>query len=262
MINSGSFFLILICLLAWGMIRLFLIRLSLRYYTKPALRRIGFKLSRAKASVFKAIIKLVVESFLDLVLASFMNLANIISVGSISIARADFINTVLMFATVLFVLVIPPVAYLSIKGSFPLPKKAKQTLKFKLVNVLIPDLRRNELSALMANVHFLNRRILTVVILMWVNHSYFQNVLFIWLSLVQLCYLFTIRPFIDRNNNRVEIISEVCVYICCYLMLLFCNEGILDSAQSLMGWIYIGIVSFSVAVNLGVSTFDSFKDLT
>lgn len=96
---------------------------------------------------------------------------------------------------------------------------------------------------------------------MWLKQPLLQNIIFTWLSLLQVCYLITVRPYSDPANNRLEIISEICIYLSTYLMVVFCNIGILDSAQFIIGWFYISIVSFSILLNLGASTMQSIKDL-
>ena len=82
-----------------------------------------------------------------------------------------------------------------------------------------------------------------------------------WTSLLQLCYLMSVRPFICQINNRVEITSEMCVYLSTYLMFLFCNVALDEGTRMLMGWQYIAIVSIAILINLGVSTVQSIKDL-
>ena len=263
MINSGSFFVILLSFLIWLLLRLVLIRVGLKFHNKSFLRRLGYitHLQAKKTSIFKASFKLIVESFLDLALASFMNLAYIISIGQVSFTGADFLNSALLFATIPILLILPFSAYRIVIRSFPIPIKSKKTLKLQLFEVLTPDLKRKQLSPLLANAHFLNRRLLIVIVLMWLKYPFFQNIVFTWLSLLQICYLVTVRPFSEAANNRIEIVSEICTYLSTFLMLVFCNIGILDSAQYYLGWVYISIVSFSIMLNLGVSTMQSFKDL-
>ena len=82
-----------------------------------------------------------------------------------------------------------------------------------------------------------------------------------WGSLVQLCFLASVHPYIKQAQNRLEILNELCIYLSTFLMLVFCNVSILDEAKMLLGWLYIVIVSMGILMNLGVSTFKSVKDL-
>lgn len=142
MINSGSFFVILLFFIIWQLVCQVLIRFALKYHRKPILRRLGYLASVKSKSIFKASFKLVIESFLDLALASLMNLEYITSTGQVSFTGADFLNSALLFPTIPLVLLLPFSAYRIITKSFPIPKKPKRTLKLQLFEVLTPDLKR------------------------------------------------------------------------------------------------------------------------
>ena len=126
LINSNSFFIILLFLIAWQLLRALIIRVAVKCHHHPILRRLGYRLhqNRIRVSIFRAQIKLLVESFLDLVLASSMNLEHFASSRSISFAGADLVNSTLVLAISPILILLPAVARKNIISSFPIPKSA------------------------------------------------------------------------------------------------------------------------------------------
>ena len=119
--------------------------------------------------------------------------------------------------------------------------------------VLIEGLKHNDLDFVLFNFYFILRRMVIVLILVWLDeYPFFQCTTMTVLSTINFIYMFSSRPLISRSENRIEIFNEGTILVCCHLMTLFLNIAIPQDLQMTLGWIMIGVILVNILVNITV----------
>ena len=72
------------------------------------------------------------------------------------------------------------------------------------------------------------------------------------LSIVQLAYLVSVRPFDARLTQMTEVFNESCVLINSYTLVGFTDFAVSPDARSLFGYVLIGTIVLNFAVNISV----------
>ena len=108
------------------------------------------------------------------------------------------------------------------------------------------------------SVFFLIRRFLTGLgLVVFVDSPLLQCNCLLLFSVVNLFYLFTVKPFENSKQNIIEIFNESTILACGYFYSIFMRgEGTVDFINNI-GWIFIGIASLNVSVNMSLVTYES-----
>ena len=116
---------------------------------------------------------------------------------------------------------------------------------------MIEDNRTNTKMRAHYNTFFLARRLMTVVVLIYLERfPYFQCALLMLMSGYNLIYIFVHQPLLSRNDNRQEIFNEGCILASCYLTTNYLNIAMPVDFKDQLGYISIGVGCLSIGVNV------------
>ena len=101
------------------------------------------------------------------------------------------------------------------------------------------------------NIIFITRRFLTVIVIVFLREfSYFQLLILIIFSLLNLIYLVVMKPMLTKSENKIEIIDEICIYLIVITMSVLLNIAISEELKNLLGWVLINIMILNIVGNL------------
>ena len=122
---------------------------------------------------------------------------------------------------------------------------------------------KTKLNALY-NVIFMTRRLITAVILVLMyDFPFFQTQLLLVMSTANVIYMISFKPLSDKTQNKIEILNEVTIMLCCHCLDCFLNTAIPLEARDLVGWALMAFASVNIAINIGIiisSTFIGMYD--
>ena len=123
--------------------------------------------------------------------------------------------------------------------------------------MLIDGFKTNSILKIIYSIIFIVRRILTVIIIMYMmSYPFFQSTFLMIFSAINLLYTFSLYPFKERLENRVEIFNELTIYINQHLFTLLLNGAIPLHVRKIISWTMIGnsLLNISLSVIILVST--------
>lgn len=82
------------------------------------------------------------------------------------------------------------------------------------------------------------------------KYGCFQVQLLCILSVTNLVILIGIRPFESPQQNRVEILNEVTIYLCSVINFVYVNVAVPIAIRSGMGYVFIGLCFVNAAMNI------------
>lgn len=96
---------------------------------------------------------------------------------------------------------------------------------------------------------FILRRLIFVLFAIFGQYSVVQNFLQLLTSYIILGFLITIKPMNSTFLNVLEIINEVTLIICSYMLYLFTDY--VDNAKTRynLGWYFIGFAVGNIIIN-------------
>ena len=110
------------------------------------------------------------------------------------------------------------------------------------------DLSINNFYRSTFHVIFLMRRFIYVLTVMMLSEYVgIQLIILTKLSVFYCCYIIYWRPFAEPDLNDGEIFNEICIYFIQMSFLIM--QAVIDGKEE-VGWIYIGICAFNLAVNI------------
>jgi hypothetical protein len=114
----------------------------------------------------------------------------------------------------------------------------------------------------MFSVYFLLRRLFIVVVLVSLDAlPYFQCAFFIVTSQINSAYLIASKPMSNMKEQGVELFNELALLCTCYLITTILNIAIPLELSDMLGWIFIGVVTFTVFINIALTAQSSIDQL-
>ena len=128
------------------------------------------------------------------------------------------------------------------------------------VGIFIDNIKLDNKHRVMFNVYFLCRKLLTVLVLVFMDDfPFFQMVILMLLGTLNLIYLITEKPLVFSMENKVETLNEMAVVISSHIMTLFLNTANPQELQDLLGWVIIGLACLVIVINMSVTVISSFS---
>jgi hypothetical protein len=81
-------------------------------------------------------------------------------------------------------------------------------------------------------------------------HPFFQCYFLMMFSIINFIYQWTEKPMEESLENRLELVNEYSILLCAYTMNVFSNTAISPELARILGWAFIGIAVFNIAVNV------------
>jgi hypothetical protein len=75
------------------------------------------------------------------------------------------------------------------------------------------------------------------------------------ISLLNLSYIITEKPYEEKRTNQIEAFNEVCILMCNYLMQVFVEGQELQMMITLT-WVFIGVNLINVGLNIIIIIYD------
>lgn len=89
---------------------------------------------------------------------------------------------------------------------------------------LYEDLKTSKKSEALFHSAFMVRRMITVIVFIFLGeYGYYQTATITVLSFINTVTLVHLEPFSNKKTNKVELINEFTVYVCCIIKLCFLN---------------------------------------
>lgn len=204
------------------------------------------------------------ESYFDLVMCTTLNMYALCQ----SKDWADFMgfftgaaniqNNVISSVCMILVVIFPFYSYRIIKQNFG-KLQMKQTKE--RYEIFYEGIRTNSLIRAQYNTLFMVRRAITVLILVFLDHPYFQVSFLMVFSVVNFIYQYKQRPQATKMAYFVECVNEFTIMQFSYLINVILNSATPIGFKYKIGWVLIIISTFNVLVNvvllLGQQSFDS-----
>ena len=128
--------------------------------------------------------------------------------------------------------------------------------------MLYADNRTDTKERALYNVYFLIRRLLSVIVLVFLTQwPFFQCNFLIVFSIINLSYMVACHPLKTPAENRIEIYNEWTIYMCSNIMAVFLNVAMPTELRILLGWVLMGIAAMNILVNLGITVWGSVQDM-
>lgn len=159
---------------------------------------------------------------------------------------SDQFHSVLVFVYLLAAVLFPLVGGLMILHKFN-SLGSKETSK--QLRVFIEGNKLDSRLTAMFNLFFLARRfVLSLFLVYLTDHPYFQCVVLVGTSFLNLVYLVKSKPLI--TGNRIELFNEMSIYICMLLFMCILGQSWIVEAIDMLGWALIAVASINMLANM------------
>lgn len=96
---------------------------------------------------------------------------------------------------------------------------------------------------------FLLRRALFAMVILFIKNSSQQVACLLFMSLAQLLYLITTKPYEDSKVNNLEIFNELVIMVCNYHLIIFTEPTVSAKLKYMAGWSLDITIMFQFALN-------------
>ena len=118
-------------------------------------------------------------------------------------------------------------------------------------NFLFSDLKLKHLRQVLFHMLFLLRRLATMSVLVLLSDfPYFQIVILLVLSQIQMMYLLDCSPLATKKQNKIVFFNEISTYLVIHISFHFLNPIMDNVLKQSLGWLIIGLISLNILVNL------------
>ena len=215
MMNTGSFSVIIACILIYYLLREIVSRCMVRCRTKKWARDIGVATHTdyVCSTTLNAIIKLFIESYLENLLALSMGLMafRLYPINEFLETGDDRIGTYLIVIFVLLVIIVPLRGLYSIIANFNTLSRSSTQRK---IGVYYQDLKVVRLRQALFHIVIMIKRLLVVIILVLLQDlPFFQINILIFLTLFHLMYVLDCNPLEKNEDNYTEVINEITILL-------------------------------------------------
>jgi hypothetical protein len=203
------------------------------------------------------ILKLILESFFDMVICSMINLSAFIrNKGEFKdfFMTGDNIFCSMVTLVHAFLLIFFLAYSCFLIRSWNIDKQ--QEIE-GLLSILMDGVNPHSYHSSMYIVYFMIRRLLTGIgLVVFVKYPIFQCLCLLLFSTINLCYLLTVMPLKDTKSNLIEIFNELTIMFCAHLFNIFLRkEGTVDFINWI-GWSFIIAASLNITINLAIVLFE------
>lgn len=196
------------------------------------------------------------ESYIDIAIAIFMQLLVFMTTRSASIFFSSFseVTNSILTILMLFVVVWLPI-FMVITINYGFKSSSIKSSNFKH-RCLTEDLKLKTWWQVHFNTFFVIRRLFTASILVFIEiQPFFQTALFYIMSFMTFVYLVSVRPLASKSDNRIEIFNEGCILLFYYCALTLINVAIPLHLNEALSFGMIGITSLNIIVNVSMVCF-------
>ena len=81
------------------------------------------------------------------------------------------------------------------------------------------------------------------------------------LSTILLAFFLTVRPMVDKLNNCIQIVNELVVLVCIWLLFWFTNYVPQADTRYDLGWYVLYFIGADIALNVGFLIFNLVKKI-
>lgn len=125
-------------------------------------------------------------------------------------------------------------------------------------NLIIEGFRTDTLMRANYMFYFIMRRFISsMTLIVLIDYPYFQLVILLALSLMNMNYLIGTKPL--RDANILELLNEMTIYIVVLMMCNFMNSAMPLQLADQLGWILIGVVACNMIINITVTCVNMLK---
>ena len=174
----------------------------------------------------------------------------------IDIMNADFSSMITRFSFAISIILLSVLAGICLFIHFYLGKKFDK-LRYQVMKrqfgSLYEDLnvKWNPRQSLYFAQYFIWRRILFgMCLVVFHDKAWLQFFIILHLSFANLLFCLQFDAYFFKLNRRVEAFNEVCIVILTYHMMYFSDLVDNPEVRYYVGWSFIGLVCFNLAVNL------------
>ena len=109
------------------------------------------------------------------------------------------------------------------------------------------------------NVIFMTRRLITALVLVLMyDFPFFQTQLLLVMSAMNVIYMVSFQPLSDKLQNRIEILNEVTILLCCYCLDMFLDIAIPLEGRDIIGWALMFFASLNIVINISIIVSSTF----
>jgi len=80
---------------------------------------------------------------------------------------------------------------------------------------------------------------------------------FLTLSLLTLCYVIRVRPFVEKKDNIIEMVNESTVWIATNICFCFINPANKPYFIEVMGYVFVTVCAINIIFNLAIVVIDT-----
>mmetsp|Transcript_19233 Transcript_19233/g.18374 ORF Transcript_19233/g.18374 Transcript_19233/m.18374 type:complete len:268 (+) Transcript_19233:676-1479(+) len=207
-----------------------------------------------KKVFFNLIIRMLIQSYLKLTLATFLALNSATFTTPLAIAEAA-----VAFLLVLFIFAFPLSSFLFIKKNQD--KLEIETFRDKFSSFYSRVKTFQAYAKYQTILYLLRRLILSLTIMYFDSDLVLQLGVTVGFSLGYLCFLFLFQPFMTRLLNFLEIFNEFTILTSLYFCFTFTGYIPLAEDRYTIGWAFSSFVFLNVALNFAFIVFTMLKVL-
>jgi hypothetical protein len=202
------------------------------------------------------------ESYLDLALCSVLHLRSIFINGlgySVFSTVADFYCSLMAIFSIIIIIGLPFYIIIIIIENFKNEEIEQKMREENIHSLFIENILSRHILQCFFHAFFMLRRLIAIIIFVFQENSpYFQVIELMMMSILNLSYMLTSRPFNTVRENRIEIINEVCYLLMTYLFSVIVNQAIDVKMKTIIGWVMIVAMSLVIILNLQYQFFETF----
>ena len=91
------------------------------------------------------------------------------------------------------------------------------------------------------------------------THPLAQVAVFAVTEILMIAYQIKVKPIYSNIETFLGIFNDFCVLACCPFLIVFHYQSEFSESKLTYSWAVVGIILFSVVVNIGGATFNSWK---
>ena len=250
--NSGSYFLFLAIIVVMKTSGFIFNKLATVFARRRVVRKVAmvFYSRNYMLDWWQSTLKLLIESYFDISICSLLNLYAFWLVKDDAVEIASFFEEDNLFCSIVsifhtLILVLTPIV------GYYVMKKQNPNSRDKWL-VFYRDHRNDTLMRALFTVFFLWRRLITAMILIFMEQlPFFQMTFLTIFSFANMWYLIDTDPLPSKSATRSEIFNELSIYLICLISTNFLNVAIPVGLKDTLGYIVIAMASTSMLINVG-----------
>ena len=94
-----------------------------------------------------------------------------------------------------------------------------------------------------------------------VEYPGIQATLYIFISTLNSAYILNYEPFVDKNQNKLELVNELFITTCGYLLLVFTDFVEDINIKDISGFVMIALIMFNFLLNMMIILYSTLKNI-